>query len=172
MKITFKSLANDHFPLLLKWFNTLHVKAWWDPDIEWTIEKVQEKYQSYISKYKLENGVAKEIYSFIIELDYNPIGYIQMYNAYDFVRSTTLTGLPKSLAAIDFFIGEKEVLRKGMGTKALEKFINQFCFNKFEFVFVDPDLLNIAAIRTYEKCGFKAVREDLDHRTLLMLKKL
>ncbi len=95
-----------------------------------------------------------------------------MYNAYDFARNTPLTGLPQSLAAIDFFIGEKEVLRKGVGTKALERFINKFCFNKYEFVFVDPDLLNIAAIRTYEKSGFKTVKENIDHHEIWMLKKL
>ena len=172
MKITFNLLNEIHLPLLLKWLNSPHLKPWWDPDIEWTIENVQKKYKSYVSKYKLENGVAKPIYSFIIELDYNPIGYIQMYNAYDFTRISQLTGLPQSLAAIDFFIGEQEVLRKGIGAKALEEFINKFCLNKYEFIFVDPDPLNIAAIKTYEKCGFKTIKENKNPKTIWMLKKL
>ena len=172
MKITFKPLNEIHFLLLLKWLNSLHIKPWWDPGVEWTIENIQRKYKSYISKYKLENGIAKPIYSFIIELDDNPIGYIQMYNAYDFARSTSLTGLPQSLAAFDFFIGEQEVLRKGVGAKALEEFINEFCLNKYEFIFVDPDPLNIAAIKTYEKCGFKTIKENKNTNAIWMLKKL
>jgi len=51
----------------------------------------------------------------------NPIGYIQIYNAYDFPRSKTLLGLPANLGAFDIFIGEESALQQGLGSKAIGK---------------------------------------------------
>ena len=53
MNITFTSLTESHFPLLLKWLETTHVKLWWDQDVKWTPELIQEKYGSYVKGYKL-----------------------------------------------------------------------------------------------------------------------
>ena len=84
MKISFKSLCEADFTLLLKWLEASHVKAWWDQNIQWTPELIQEKYTDYVKGYKLENGVAKPISSYIIYVDNTPIGYIQIYNAYEY----------------------------------------------------------------------------------------
>ncbi|WP_371218694.1 GNAT family N-acetyltransferase [Orientia tsutsugamushi] len=84
MKITFVPLAESHFPLLLKWLETPHVKKWWDQDVMYTLELVKEKYSSYVKGYKLVDGQQKPIQVFIIHNNQNPIGYIQIYNAYDF----------------------------------------------------------------------------------------
>jgi len=48
MKITFTPLQESHFPLLLKWLETPHVKAWWDKDIHWTPELIKKRYASYV----------------------------------------------------------------------------------------------------------------------------
>ena len=93
MKIEFKPLSELHFPLLLKWLNTTHVKTWWDQDIIHTEDSIKEKYTSYIDGYKLENGEHKSICAFVIYADRRPIGYIQLYNAYDFARKTSLVDL-------------------------------------------------------------------------------
>lgn len=61
MKITFTPLAESNFPLLQKWLETPHVKAWWDQDVKWTPELIQEKYRDYVEGYKIENGIAKTI---------------------------------------------------------------------------------------------------------------
>lgn len=79
MSITFTPLTESHFPLLLKWLQTPHVKAWWDPDIQWTATLIQEKYMTYVKGYKLETAVAKQIKAYIICVDNTPIGYIQIY---------------------------------------------------------------------------------------------
>ncbi len=84
MKITFTPLAESHFPLLLKWLEKPHVKKWWDQDVKWTSALIQGKYTDYVKGYKLDNGVPKAISAHIIYADNTPIGYIQIYNAYDF----------------------------------------------------------------------------------------
>ncbi len=46
--ITFETLSEKHFSLLLKWLETPHVKKWWDQDIHWTLGLIKEKYDNYV----------------------------------------------------------------------------------------------------------------------------
>jgi aminoglycoside 6'-N-acetyltransferase len=92
--------------------------------VAYTLELVHEKYNSYIKGYKLVDGQQKPIQAFIIHNNQNPIGYIQIYNAYDFPRSKTLSGLPENLGAFDVFIGEESALQQGLGSKAISQFLN------------------------------------------------
>ena len=154
MKITFTLLAESHFPLLLKWLETPHVKAWWDQDVKWTPALIEEKYADYVKGYKLDNGVAKAISAHIIYADNTPIGYIQIYNAYDFARGEPLIGLPSSLAAFDVLIGEKAYLKQGIGSQAIVQFLKEHG-TSYTYVFADPENTNLAAISAYEKAGFK-----------------
>ncbi|ALA61987.1 hypothetical protein A3305_07240 [Rickettsia amblyommatis] len=62
---------------------------------------IEQKYSSYVRGYKLENNEPKNIHAYIIEADRTPIGYIQIYNAYDF--EDPLINLPSKLAALDYF---------------------------------------------------------------------
>ena len=122
MDIHFAPLSETHFPLLLKWLEEPHVKAWWDRDFQYTADLVKEKYASYTQGYKLENGVKKAISCFVIYVDNNPIGLIQIYKLQDFARKALLIDLPKSLAAIDFFIGDADYIGKGIGVEVLKVF--------------------------------------------------
>lgn len=165
----FRRLAVSDFSLLLKWLKEPHVKAWWDKEIEWTSELIQEKYDTYVQGYKLEKGKRKKIDAYIICIDDTSIGYIQAYNAYDFERSIPLIGLPQSLAAIDMCIGAKEYLGKGIGSQALKEFLEFFCNHNYAFIFVDPEKENSAAIKMYEKVGFKKIRDDKSSDEVWML---
>lgn len=170
MSITFKLLCESHFPLLLKWLKTPHVRAYWDADVQWTPELIQEKYDSYSKGYKLEKGIPKKIQAYIIFMDEEPIGYIQLYNAYDFPRSKPLIGLPENLAALDIFIGEVECLGKNLGSKALQLFLETIADPHYCNVLVDPEKRNIAAIKAYEKAGFKKIIQDKDTEEIDMLR--
>jgi aminoglycoside 6'-N-acetyltransferase len=171
MIITFKLLLTEHLPLLLKWLETPHVKAWWDQDVIWTPELIEEKFGSYIEGYKLEDGIRKEMRAYIIEIENAPIGYIQVYNVHDFPREDDIdiSDLPKATAAFDWYIGKLGYVGKGYGAKVLEAFLNQIIFPKYECVFVDSETKNKAAIRTYEKAGFKTIKTTKD--TTWMIKR-
>lgn len=160
MKLTFTPLQESHFPLLLTWLESPHVKAWWDQDIHWTTELVKEKYGSYVEGYKWEQGLKKPFQAYIITANDHPMGYIQSYNAYDFPREDNipLENLPKSLAGLDFFIGEPRYLEKGYGSEILRQFLKEHIDPIYEACFVDPDTRNIRAIRAYEKAGFKKIK--------------
>lgn len=169
MNIEFIPLAESHFSLLLKWLQMSHVKAWWDKDVDWTPELIREKYASYVNGYKVENGVPKPISAYIICVNETPIGYIQIYNAYDFSRSKPLAGLPSSLAAFDMFIGEEPYLKQGIGSKAIVQFLSKYG-GSYKHVFADPDSTNLAAIRTYEKAGFKRIDDQPDTGEIWMIR--
>lgn len=156
MTITFASLHESHFPLLLKWLEAPHVKKWWDQDVTYTMELVKEKYSSYIKGYSLKGGIQKPIQAFIIYSDQNPVGYIQYYNAYDFPRSKPLLGLPTNLGAFDVFIGEEVVLKQGLGSRAISQFLKTHV-SQYSHIFADPDSNNIAAIKCYAKAGFTEI---------------
>lgn len=170
MNITFEPLAESHFPLLLKWLEAPHVKAWWDTDVEWTEKLISEKYSPYVNGYKIQNGEAKKLEAYIIKLGSKPVGYIQLYDAYAFPRSAVLTDLPKSLAAIDLFIGDLDCIGKNIGSNAMILFSEQYCAPLFEYTFVDPDINNIAAIKSYTKAGFKKAKINAATKEVWMIK--
>lgn len=156
LPITFVPLATVHFALLLKWLSQPHVKTWWDSDIEWTINLVQEKYGTYIRGYKVVDGAKKPLQGYIIQYDAIPIGYIQVYNVHDFPRkNNSADQLPESCAALDFYIGEEAYIGKRIGVAVLTTFLQQHVWPRYEACLVDPDKNNIAAIKTYERLGFK-----------------
>ncbi len=171
MTITFEPLNESHFTLLLKWLEVPHVKKWWDHDVTYTIDLVREKYSSYVKGYKLVDGQQKPIQGFIIHNNQNPIGYIQIYNAYDFPRSKPLSGLPENLGAFDIFIGEESALQQGLGSKAILEFL-KLHGNPYTHIFADPDINNLSAIKCYAKAGFKRVSEQQDTGEVWMIKDL
>jgi len=171
MNITFDPLVKLHFPMLLMWLQTPHIKAWWDQNVQWTSELIEEKFRSYTKSYKMQDGIAKKLHAYIICVDAKPIGYIQLYNAYDFPRKTPLNDLPKSLAAVDIFIGDPAYLSQNIGCQAILLFTSQHCAPKYEYTFVDPEIANIAAIKSYTKAGFEKIRLNESTNEIWMLKK-
>lgn len=178
MNINFIPLSNSHFPLLLKWLEMPHVKLWWDEEINWTPELIRKKYESYVKGYKkLElqgRVIQKPIHAFIITADNTPIGYIQYYNKHDFLpeQGYSASELPKSCAALDFYIGETEYIGKNIGFKILTLFIKQYILQKFDYVFVNPDSANTKAIHVYKQAGFNVIKKVNEGLITWMIKDL
>ncbi len=165
-KFSFIPLQAHHFPLLLQWLRTPHVREFWDPEIEWNEKRVEEKYGSYTEGYKLVGGKKQSIQAFVIGFEEKPIGYIQLYDAKLFPRqgylleeqlSAEFSGL--KVAAIDIFLGEPSILGKGHGARAIEQFVQEHVHGRFDACIVDPETENLAARRTYEKAGFVYVKQ-------------
>jgi aminoglycoside 6'-N-acetyltransferase len=172
--IIFSPLREDHFPLLLKWLENPHVKSWWDQDIIWTSDLIQEKYGSYPKGYKavsFPQNTKKPIAAFIIRCNKANIGYIQFYNFHDFPRDFPCTDLvlPEKCAAIDWYIGDQAFVGKGIASQILAAFLEKIVSRKFDYCFVDPDTSNNRAIRVYEKAGFHTLKIINDGKITCML---
>ena len=122
---------------MLKWLMTDHVREWWD-DGEDTLEKVALHYGED------EEGLARFILVEETDGAEKNIGYFQYYDAGD------------GAIGIDQFIGEKDYLNCGVGTRAIRLFI-EMIKEKYQpkRVILDPHPANKRAIRCYEKVGFR-----------------
>lgn len=163
-EIAFEPLSIDHLTLLHKWIQEPHVWQWWGEDKSWTFDDVKEKYSSYTIRYKIEQGVKKTIYPFIITFQGRPIGFIQFYNAFDFPRAgfdvqSIWDSKSETLAALDFYIGDPTYIGKGLGSDVLRIFLQKQVFKQFDACLVDPEKNNKIALKTYAKAGFSTVRD-------------
>lgn len=156
---------------MLTWLESPHIKKWWDQEVIYTIAYVKKKYTPYTQGYKEINGIHKPIHAYIILVEHKPIGYIQTYNAYDFPRSKPLLDLPESLAAFDVFIGEESYLKKGIGSRAIKKFVDNYVLPYYTYCLVDPEFKNELAIRTYEQAGFKIFKKVTPFFWMMICKK-
>jgi aminoglycoside 6'-N-acetyltransferase len=173
-QIHLRPLQISDFPLLQHWLETPHVRAWWDSDVNWTPQLIEEKYSDYVKGFKLQTGKQKKLDAFIICVadSSKPIGYVQIYGAHDFPRSAPLDDLPASLAAFDIFIGDINFIGRGFGVLAIESLLGSCVQGRFEYVFADPDVTNLGAVRCYEKAGFKHFRENLTAGEVWMLRRV
>jgi aminoglycoside 6'-N-acetyltransferase len=135
--LKFRPLAADDFPLLLEWLFKEHVKQWWD-DGDNTLEKIARSYGEQ------EEGLERFILVESDESGEKPIGYFQHYLITD------------GSIGIDQFIGEEDYINRGVGTAAIQMFVEIIIRErKPTSIILDPSPENKRAIRCYEKAGFK-----------------
>lgn len=171
----FTSLSMDHLKMLHKWAQEPHVCLWWGDGRSWSFNDIKEKYSSYTFGYKIQQGLKKPIYPFVIEFQKRPIGFIQFYDALDFPREGFNTkdlcyDQSQSLAAIDFYIGEPDYIGQGLGAKVLKAFLSNHVFHYYDACLADPDKNNIAAIKAYVRAGFSIFR-NMDSCIIMIAQK-
>ncbi|OGH88803.1 MAG: hypothetical protein A3J93_01800 [Candidatus Magasanikbacteria bacterium RIFOXYC2_FULL_42_28] len=150
--ISFKPLSAVDLPLTHKWLTSSHVKEGYGHGKQ-TIADIEKKYIPRI------NGETPTS-CFIIFYDNAPIGQIQMYKINDYPDYKKIIQIDQSAAGIDLFIGEKDFQHKGLGSVIIQKFLKDFVFKKLnvESCIIGPNPNNIAAIKAYEKAGFKYLK--------------
>ncbi len=141
----FRPLTHEDMPLLARWLVMPHVAAWWG-DKEMEMKGIAETIDSVDTE------------PFIIELDGKPIGYIQSYDPHLDDGENPFQDQPTGTLGIDQFIGEPELVGKGHGTRLITEFVEMLFEEGAPRVILDPDPANKAAVRTYEKVGFRPVR--------------
>ena len=151
MTITFRRVEARDVSDLHRWRNEPHVMQWWyeDDDSEPTLDVVAKNYGP--------DHDDKE-HRYIIELDGRSIGYIQMYLLSDWPDYAAL--IQEQGAGIDLFIGEPDLVNKGIGTEVINRFVEYVVFADASITqcVIDPEIKNAAAIRAYTKAGFTPVR--------------
>lgn len=93
----------------------------------------------------------------IAELDGVPIGFVQIIDPAE-EEGHYWGPVAANLRAIDIWIGEKDYLGKGHGTRIMQIALERcFAVAEVEDVLIDPLASNTRAIRFYERLGFKPV---------------
>lgn len=140
--IEFRPIAGSDLPVLRSWLEREHVALWWREPIEY--ELAQE----------LDGR-------FVIAVDGRDAGMIQSY-----------PGAEPGVANVDLLIGEEDLIGRGLGPQALDRFVR-------EVVFADPQTIAVVATveeanrrswRAFEKAGFRHLRDveenGLPHRLM------
>ena len=156
--------------LARRWLMEPHVRRWWNDDPherdypEGTLEEWREAIRG-------EDPTDM----FMIELDGLPIGVIQSYRVDSYADYVAELGeLPAAALSLDVFIGEPELIGKGHGAALLRAFLPA-AFERYglDYAVIGPARANVAAIRSYEKAGFRYLKDyreedttDPDHMLL------
>lgn len=159
--IEFSRMIESDIKLAVKWIREPEVIDVWDSAQVQTDEEVYQKYCERLNSIEID--------TYTITINTTKVGVIQSYmvsNLSDFgIENPNTMG-------IDLYIGEPNFRNKGIGTKVIAQFIEEFIFSnpKIQFVCIDPEIANERAIRTYEKVGFIRHNVSYDsHSDLLTL---
>lgn len=150
--IIFRSLDNNdnEFRQIHKWCEKKFVYEWFEQRVL-SIDEIINKYKN-----KIENGIQKV---FIIQYKEKDIGLLQFYKFEYDIHIDVLKDF-KNIYEYDLFIGEEEYLSKGIGTNIV-KLINEMLYSNYrvDAIILRPFKRNVRAIKCYEKCNYKLIKE-------------
>ena len=100
-------------------------------------------------------------YHYLAHVDGRPVGMFQHYRIGDDPEYAAALALGEDAVGADLFIGELELIGQGHGPAMLRRFLLDvaFPFHRIDTCIIGPSIRNLAAIRAYEKVGFRALRE-------------
>lgn len=152
-----RTLKKEDFPLMHKWLTNPKVLEFYGGrDKKYTLEMIAKKYSK---------PWVDEVFRVIIEYDNIPIGYGQIYKMYDeLYEEYNYEKKNEIVYGMDQFIGEVEYWSKGIGT-AYIKLVFEFLKEErqADAVILDPHKNNYRAIKSYQKAGFKIIKELPEH---------
>ena len=146
--ITFKPLHRDDFTLLQRWLNIDFVSKWYERR-KFIYDDVERKYLSNLP-------ADTPVDSFIIRYNEISIGYIHTYPVGAYPEYSACIEVHPDTAGLDFFIGDRDYIFKGLGKDIVSLFLRDIVFTKHGVsqCVVGPEPKNAAAIRVYGKAGF------------------
>ena len=150
LQIRFRPLVLEDLELMHHWLKKDFVARWWPG---WpTREQVRAKYQP-----RIEGRDPTKCY--IIGLDTRPVGYIQCYYIRDY-PDYAIGAEGATAAGIDLFLGDQRYAYRGLGPRAIRKFLQEVVFGEYQVdsCIIGPAQNNHAAIRAYEKAGFRYLK--------------
>lgn len=150
------------YRLIVRWRNLPHVRRYWDPDLPPTT------LASAIEELRPDLAPDAASTPCIVELEGRPIGYVQFYRWASYADDAEDVGIPfdDRTYGLDIFIGEPELVGKGIGTRVVD-ILAGYLIGELGagVVALTTDVTNHAAQRCYEKAGFHKVRRVLDTDT-------
>jgi RimJ/RimL family protein N-acetyltransferase len=144
--VSFRPLRREDVPLVHAWRQRAHVRRWWS-----SVETLEDAERKYLPR--IEGREPTDVY--LIVADDRPIGMIQTYMVDDYPSGWPIE-LEPGVAGVDLFIGEPELIGRGLGTEVIQAFVREIVFANPEATacVADPDVRNLASIRAFEKAGF------------------
>ena len=155
---TFAPLREDDLELVRAWLLRPHVRRWYD-DVA-TATYPDDTLSDYRAAMRGEDPT--DLY--VIGLDGRPIGVVQSYRIDDHPEYAAEVALGRPAIGIDLFIGESDLIGHGHGPALIRAFLRDVAFPRYEgdLCVIGPTVSNVAAIRAYEKAGFRFLKTYLE----------
>jgi len=161
-QFTFTPLREDDLDLARRWLLEPHVRRWWNDD-----PRERDYPQGTLDEWMAAVRGEDPTDMFIIQMDSRPIGVIQSYRVASYPDYVQEVGeLREPAFSLDLFIGEPDLIGKAVGPALLRDFL-RMAFDKYEldYAIIGPARSNVAAIRSYEKIGFRYLKEYREEDT-------
>ena len=157
-KYTFTPLREDDLELVRAWLLLPHVRAWYDDVATATYP------DDAIAERRLAIRGEDPTDHFLVGLDGRPIGQIQSYLIDDEPEYAAMLELGRPAFGIDLYIGEPELIGRGHGPALIRAFLRDVGFARYgvDLCVIGPTKSNVAAIRAYEKAGFRFLKTYLE----------
>jgi len=153
---TFPPLREEDLTLARRWLLEPHVRRWWNDDPE------EHDYpDGTLNEWRKAIRGEDPTDMFVIEMDGRPIGVMQSYRVDSYPDYVAQLGaLPEPAFSLDVFIGEPELIGKGLGGALIRAFLPPM-FERYgvDYCVIGPSRSNVAAIRSYEKVGFRYLKD-------------
>ncbi len=167
--IFFRPLKVNDLLMIYHWFKGKEVNQWYARGKAWSKKNVEDKYLPRIQ------GL-EDISCYIISKDNKDIGFIQYY---PLTKSAMPADLTCSMAeklnieieasvGVDMFIGDSSLIGKGLGEGMLKSFIENVIPSQYHTIYLDPEVSNVRAIKSYMKVGFVKFAKQPNDRVCLM----
>jgi RimJ/RimL family protein N-acetyltransferase len=162
--IAFRRLAPDDIPRLVAWSRQAHVRQWYSLDL--SPEEMRAKYGPRARD-------DSPVRAWIILVDGREAGYLQSYALASFPDYQAKIGEGR-LAGLDLFIGEPDLVNRGLGPRIIRRFVDEQVFARGEFdgCVAGPNPANRASIRAFHKAGFrswKRIRTDVEEEQVVRI---
>ena len=148
----------EDLDLVRTWLLRPHVRRWYD-------DVPAEKYpDDTISDYREAMRGEDPTDLYLIKLDGRPIGQLQSYRVDDHPEYAAQVALGRPAIGIDLFIGEPGLVGRGHGPALIRAFLRDLAFPRYsvDLCVIGPTASNTAAIRAYEKAGFRFLKTYLE----------
>jgi aminoglycoside 6'-N-acetyltransferase len=154
----FIPLREEDLDLVRAWLLRPHVRRWYD-DVATDVYP-----DDTIAEYRLAMRGEDPTDLYLIELDGRPIGQLQSYLVDDDPEYAAMVALGRPAFGIDLFIGEADLIGKGHGPALVRAFLRDVAFPRYgvDLCVIGPTRSNVAAIRSYEKAGFRFLKTYLE----------
>jgi aminoglycoside 6'-N-acetyltransferase len=154
--LNFRRLARADFALLGAWLAQPHVARWWNHDP--SPPSVEADFGPSVDS-------TDPAEAFIASARGRPVGLIQRYTFADnpgyIAELAPLIAVPGAALSIDYFIGEPDALRRGVGSAMIRAAVASIWRNypSAPMVVVPVVAANTASWRVLERAGFRRVAE-------------
>jgi hypothetical protein len=173
--IHFQKLNKKFLHVIFKWLEEDHIKEFWDNNPAYKID-INLYVEGRIKKSPYYNGIFDYWVAFNNDQPYSLImsSSFKAWTGRDLFNLKTI--------CLDFCVGNLQYLGKNLAAKTLEKFIDFYKMaidTEVKLFFIDPNINNIKAIKTYNQVGFKTkstykIKEGYfkGNTNLIMIKKI